>query len=63
VLNAGDAIDLPSLRAWPKEFLAAYKLPSRLLVLEALPRNTTGNVMKPAVAAMFQAAGGGDPVD
>ena len=54
VLKAGDAIDLPSLRAWAKEFLAAYKLPSRLLVLDALPRNAMGKVMKPAVAAMFQ---------
>ncbi|HXW12936.1 MAG TPA: acyl-CoA synthetase [Terriglobia bacterium] len=54
VLKAGAAIDLPSLRAWAKEFLAAYKLPSRLLVLAALPRNAMGKVMKPAVAAMFQ---------
>jgi malonyl-CoA/methylmalonyl-CoA synthetase len=62
VLNAGDALDLPSLRAWAKEFLAAYKLPSRLLVLDALPCNAMGKVMKSAVAAMFQTAGGGDPV-
>jgi malonyl-CoA/methylmalonyl-CoA synthetase len=62
VPKAGDAIDLPSLRAWAKEFLAAYKLPSRLLVLNALPRNAMGKVMKPAVAAMFQPAAGGDPV-
>ena len=59
VLKAGDAIDLPSLRAWAKEFLAAYKLPSRLLLLDALPRNAMGKVMKPALAAMFQTAGGG----
>jgi malonyl-CoA/methylmalonyl-CoA synthetase len=56
VLNDGDALDLPSLRAWAKEFLAAHKLPSRLLVLEALPRNAMGKVMKPAIAAMFQTA-------
>jgi malonyl-CoA/methylmalonyl-CoA synthetase len=58
VLKAGDAIDLPSLRAWAREFLAPYKLPSRLLVLDALPRNTMGKVLKPAVVAMFQTAGG-----
>ena len=56
VLKAGNAIDLPSLRAWAKDFLAPYKLPSRLLVLDALPRNAMGKVTKPAVAAMFQAA-------
>ncbi|HEX5411165.1 MAG TPA: acyl-CoA synthetase [Terriglobia bacterium] len=60
VLKAGHPIDLPSLRAWAKEFLAPYKVPSRLLVLDALPRNAMGKVMKPAVAAMFQTAGGDD---
>ena len=53
VLNDGDALDLPSLREWGKELLAAYKLPSRLLVLDTLPRNAMGKVMKPAVAALF----------
>jgi malonyl-CoA/methylmalonyl-CoA synthetase len=59
VPKAGRAIDLPSLRDWAKEFLAPYKLPSRLLVLDALPRNAMGKVTKPEVAAMFQTAGGG----
>ena len=62
VLNNGDALDLPSLRTWAKESLAAYKVPSRLLVLDALPRNAMGKVMKPAVAALFQIAGRGDSV-
>jgi malonyl-CoA/methylmalonyl-CoA synthetase len=62
VLKGGETIDLPALRAWAKEYLAAYKLPSRLLVLEALPRNAMGKVMKPAVVAMFQAAGAPDPI-
>jgi malonyl-CoA/methylmalonyl-CoA synthetase len=56
-LKDGGALDLPSLRAWAKEFLAAYKLPSRLLVLDALPRNAMGKVTKPAIKAMFQGAG------
>ena len=57
VLNDGHTLDLPSLRSWSKEFLAPYKLPSRLLVLDALPRNAMGKVMKPAVASLFQTAG------
>ena len=57
VLKDGDALDLQSLRAWAREVLAVHKLPSRLLVLEALPRNAMGKVMKPALAALFQAAG------
>ena len=57
VLRDGDVLDLSSLRAWAKELLATYKVPSRLLVLDALPRNAVGKVMKPAVAALFQTAG------
>ncbi|HEV2246278.1 MAG TPA: acyl-CoA synthetase, partial [Terriglobia bacterium] len=58
VLKPGHAIDLPSLRAWAKQLLAPYKLPSRLLVLNALPRNAMGKAMKPVVVAMFQTEGG-----
>jgi len=57
VLNEGNVLDLSSVRAWAKELLATHKLPSRLLVLDSLPRNAVGKVMKPAVAALFQAAG------
>ncbi len=56
VLNDGDALDLTSLRTWARELLAAHKLPSRLLVLDALPRNAMGKVMKPGVATMFRSA-------
>ena len=62
VLNDGAALDLPSLRNWAKQLLANYKLPSRLLLMDALPRNSTGNVMKPALAARFQTIRGGDCV-
>ncbi len=53
VLNNGATLDLHSLRAWAREFIAAHKLPSRLLVLEALPRNAMGKVVKPQVTALF----------
>jgi malonyl-CoA/methylmalonyl-CoA synthetase len=57
VLNEGDVLDLSSLRAWAKKLLATHKVPSRLLVLDALPRNAVGKVIKPAVAALFETAG------
>jgi malonyl-CoA/methylmalonyl-CoA synthetase len=57
-LNDGDVLDLPSLRTWAKELLAAHKVPSRLLLVDALPRNAMGKVMKPSVAALFQSTGG-----
>jgi malonyl-CoA/methylmalonyl-CoA synthetase len=58
-LKDGDVLDLPSLRTWAKELLAAHKVPSRLLLLDALPRNAMGKVMKPSVAALFRSPGGG----
>ena len=53
VLRAGAALSLDALRNWARELLAVHKLPSRLLVLEALPRNAMGKVMKPAVTNLF----------
>jgi len=62
VLEHGTGLDLPSLRTWGKEFLAAYKLPSQLLILDALPRNAMSKVMKSAIAELFQSARGSDPI-
>jgi malonyl-CoA/methylmalonyl-CoA synthetase len=61
-LNDGDVLDLPSLRTWAKELLAAHKVPSRLVVVDELPRNAMGKVMKPSVKALFRAGGRGDSV-
>jgi malonyl-CoA/methylmalonyl-CoA synthetase len=61
-LKDGDVLDLPSLRAWAKELMAAHKVPSRLVVVDALPRNAMGKVMKPSVVALFRAGGRGDSV-
>ena len=49
--KAGVSVD--DLRTWGGSRLARYKLPSRLLSLDALPRNTVGKVTKHAVVAMF----------
>lgn len=62
VLNERCALDLPALRIWAKERLAAHKVPSRLIVLNALPRNAMGKVTKPALVALFQNGDRGDPV-
>lgn len=55
VLHPGNDLDLAALRSWGRELLAAYKLPSRLLVVDALPRNAMGKVVKPDVTAMLEA--------
>ena len=57
VLNKGQGLDLPSLRNWSLTFLAAYKVPSRLLILDALPRNAMGKVVKPSVVDLFKTKG------
>jgi len=57
VLRAGASLDLASLRSWARELLSAHKLPSQLLVLDALPRNAMSKVVKPAVTALFNAPG------
>jgi len=58
VLQGDEELDLAALRLWARESLTAHKLPSRLLVLESLPRNAMGKVVKPEVTKLFHAAKG-----
>jgi malonyl-CoA/methylmalonyl-CoA synthetase len=54
VCDTDDAeLDLASLREWARELLAPYKLPTRLQVVESLPRNAMGKVQKPEVRLLF----------
>jgi malonyl-CoA/methylmalonyl-CoA synthetase len=50
---SGEPIDLQSIRAWAGERLSHYKLPKKLAVMEELPRNAMGKVMKPSVKGLF----------
>jgi malonyl-CoA/methylmalonyl-CoA synthetase len=54
VLRQGNTLELEELREWGKQRLAAHKVPSRLLLLDALPRNAMGKVTKPAVKSLFE---------
>jgi malonyl-CoA/methylmalonyl-CoA synthetase len=53
-LQNNAALELEDLRRWAKEKMAAYKIPSRLLVVEELPRNVMGKVTKPEVKQLFR---------
>ena len=53
VLAPGEALTLEELRRWAGDRLAPYKLPTRLLTLEGLPRNAMGKVTKPDVVRLF----------
>ena len=53
ILRPGQALTLETLRAWAKEHLAPYKVPTLLRVVDDLPRNPMGKVVKPEVAGLF----------
>jgi malonyl-CoA/methylmalonyl-CoA synthetase len=53
VTREGADLTLEALRAWARERLAAYKIPTRLVVVDALPRNAMGKVIKPDVVRLF----------
>jgi acyl-CoA synthetase (AMP-forming)/AMP-acid ligase II len=57
VLAPGAEAAPEELRGWCRERLAAYKVPVRVLVVEELPRNATGKVLK---APLRDSARGGD---
>lgn len=55
-LREGASLDLETLRAWARERLAVYKVPRRLEVLDELPRNALGKVVKPELAKSLVAS-------
>jgi malonyl-CoA/methylmalonyl-CoA synthetase len=60
VLREGQTLDVERLRSWAKERLAAYKIPTRLLIVATLPRNAMGKLTKPAIVKSFKAANSDD---
>jgi malonyl-CoA/methylmalonyl-CoA synthetase len=54
VLHEGTSLTLEQLRAFGKEQLAPYKVPSLLRVVTDLPRNAMGKVQKPDVTRWFR---------
>ena len=55
VFSSGRDLSLDGLRRWAKERMAPYKVPTRILKLESLPRNAMGKVTKPEVVKLFEA--------
>ncbi|MCF6311252.1 MAG: acyl-CoA synthetase [Verrucomicrobiales bacterium] len=53
VLEAGVDLEIDSLREWCRDRLSTYKIPKRLLVVEALPRNAMGKVTKMVLRELF----------
>jgi malonyl-CoA/methylmalonyl-CoA synthetase len=55
VLKGGEEgeLTLDSLRAWARERLATYKVPTRMRIFDDLPRNAMGKVTKPEIVRIF----------
>jgi malonyl-CoA/methylmalonyl-CoA synthetase len=49
----GAAAAADDLRAWGKQRMAAYKVPSRFVVVDDLPRNALGKVVKAEIVPLF----------
>jgi malonyl-CoA/methylmalonyl-CoA synthetase len=52
VLKPDMQLDLEKLKSWCAGRMSPYKIPKQLLVLEALPRNAMGKVMKPELVKL-----------
>ena len=58
-LKPGQTLTLEQLRAFAEQSLAHYKLPKRLEIVSALPRNATGKILKYQLRQTFAKAGAG----
>ncbi len=47
-------LQLSELRTWAKNKLADYKLPSRLEIVDQLPRNATGKILRKELRILFK---------
>ena len=57
VLRAGRALAVPELRAFCRERLPPYKVPTEFLAVESLPRNESGKLLRAELAARHRARG------
>ena len=53
VLAKDGVLTLEELRDWSRERLAPYKMPSRMIPVDELPRNAMGKVVKPDLTKLF----------
>jgi len=54
VTKTGSKLELGALRTWADSRLSSYRIPRRLLVVNELPRNAMGKVVKTAVRELFE---------
>jgi malonyl-CoA/methylmalonyl-CoA synthetase len=54
VSRNGNAVGRDSLRKWAKGRLSPYKVPQNVILVDELPRNAMGKIVKPKVRALFE---------
>ncbi len=54
ILQRGEDITLEELRTWGKRRLAPYKVPTRVVIVDDLPRNPLGKVTKVLLKKLFE---------
>ena len=54
ILESGEDLNLAELRSWGKKRLAPYKVPTRVVIVDDLPRNPLGKVTKVLVKKLFE---------
>lgn len=62
VVRAGKSLALEALREWARPSLAAHKIPTRLVVVDDLPRNAMGKIIKPQIRALFSPRSSFEPL-
>jgi HIP---CoA ligase len=58
VPRAGATVDGAELIAWAREKMANYKVPRSVVLVDALPLNATGKVLKYVLREQAAATGG-----
>ncbi|MBS96911.1 MAG: long-chain fatty acid--CoA ligase [Chloroflexi bacterium] len=53
VLEKESTLNRTKLRNWAKTKLINYKVPQKILIVESLPRNAMGKIIKPKIKEMF----------
>ena len=53
VLQKTASLSLEELRQWAKDHMSVFKVPTRMIQMEELPRNSMGKVVKPEVKKLF----------
>jgi malonyl-CoA/methylmalonyl-CoA synthetase len=56
ILQRGEDITLAEIRTWGKTRLATYKVPTRVVIVDDLPRNALGKVTKILLKKFFKKA-------